>query len=174
MYLQKWFCSKFSHAFKPICLGEVSSKSLACDNILLCKGWLVLPSLKYPDKEKRIWQLSEQHFIRSAFAKINQRQAENVRERQEHEIELCPRACAFVELVYSPQAIQNVKLIYSNLKRHCGLLLLFVNTASHQSIIWGEKESGNGRKKTDRKKAFQIKSFYFSISLSGKTTLTTS
>ncbi len=80
------------------------------------------------------------------------RRAGNVRERQEHEIELCPRACAFVELVYSPQAIQNVKLIYSNLKRHCGLLLLFVNTASHQSIIWGERESGNGRKKTDRKK----------------------
>lgn len=87
--------------------------------------------------------------------------AGNVRERQEHEIEHCPRACAFVELVYSPQAIQNVKLIYSNLKRHCGLLLLFVNTASHQSIIWGERESGKGRKKTDRKKAFQIKSFYF-------------
>lgn len=53
-----------------------AAQSLACDNILLCKGWLVLPSLKYPDKEKRIWQLSEQHFIRSAFAKINQRQAE--------------------------------------------------------------------------------------------------
>jgi len=83
------------------------------------------------------------------------RRAGNARERQEHQIERRPKAWAFVELVYSPQAIQNVKLIYSNLKRQCGLLFIFVNTASHQSIIWGEKarERGKtGEKTTDRLK----------------------
>lgn len=63
------------------------------------------------------------------------RRVGNTRKRQEHQIERRPKAGAFVELVYSPQAIQNVKLIYFNLKRHCGLLFIFVNTASHQSII---------------------------------------
>lgn len=58
--------------------NQVRGTSLVCDNILLCKGWLVLPLPKYPDKEKRIWQLSEQHFIRSASAKINKRQAEGL------------------------------------------------------------------------------------------------
>lgn len=86
VYLRNWrpytctyrrdFAVSFLMHSSPSVWEKWAAQSLAWDNILLCKGWLVLPLLKYPDKEKRIWQLSEQHFIRSAFAKINQRQAE--------------------------------------------------------------------------------------------------